>query len=191
MTSDLEAVRADIAAHLTQGASSRHSAFHSPVVATADADLRVMVLRGFDAGSWTLRFHTDLRSPKVSVIGEGAPVGVLGYDRKAKLQLRCRGTGRIEHDTPAVDAAWGQNTAFARRCYLGEGPGIASDIPTSGLPDWAEGRQPSEVEVAAGREHFAILLVALAEIDWFHLAHTGHRRAVWDVATDTGRWITP
>ena len=191
MTSDLKAVRADIASHLAEGASSRHSAFHSPVVATADADLRVMVLRGFDAGSWTLRFHTDLRSPKVALIGEGAPVGVLGYDRKAKLQLRCRGTGRIEHDTPAVDAAWAESTAFARRCYLGEGPGTASEQPTSGLPDWAEGTEPTEAQVAPGRAHFAILLVQLETVDWFHLAHTGHRRAVWDVAADEGRWITP
>ncbi|HCY02993.1 MAG TPA: flavin-binding protein, partial [Erythrobacter sp.] len=61
---------------------------HSPVVATADADARVMVLRAFDADSWLLRFHTDVRSPKVAVIETDSRIGVLAYDRQAKIQLR-------------------------------------------------------------------------------------------------------
>ncbi|APE29095.1 pyridoxamine 5'-phosphate oxidase family protein [Aurantiacibacter gangjinensis] len=191
MIEDLDFIREDIASRLAEGANSRHSAFHTPVVATADADARVMVLRGFDADSWTLLFHTDARSPKVAVIGEGGPVGVLSYDRKAKLQMRCRGTGRIERDTPLADAAWEESTTFARRCYLGEGPGTVSDQPTSGLPDWAEGIQPTPEQVAPARDHFAILLVQLESVDWLHLANAGHRRAVWDVAAGEGRWIAP
>ncbi|NNK46220.1 MAG: flavin-binding protein, partial [Altererythrobacter sp.] len=109
----------------------------SPVVATADADARVMVLRAFDSEAWTLRFHTDLRSPKCGVIGDAAPVGVLFYDKPEKVQIRVRGVGRIEHNTPLADQAWSESTNFAKRCYLGDGPGAASDVATSGLPDWA------------------------------------------------------
>ena len=189
MTETFETIRTDIAHRLSECAQDRRSAMHTPVVATADADARVMVLRDFDTDSWTLRFHTDARAPKCALIGAGAPVGVLFYDRDARLQLRCRGTGRIEGYGPIADAAWEESTTFARRCYMGEGPGTPSDEPTSGLPDWIEGEQPTEEQVAPVRDHFAVLLVELAEVDWFSLSNDGHRRAV--VTRDSGRWIAP
>ncbi|WP_271077505.1 pyridoxamine 5'-phosphate oxidase family protein [Aurantiacibacter sp. MUD61] len=181
----------DIAGRLEEAANSRHSPMHTPVVATRDADARVMVLRAYDRATRTLRFHTDARSLKCDVIGEGAPVGVLLYDQAAKIQLRCRGTGRIERDGPIADAAWEASTTFARRCYLGDGPGTEVEQPSSGLPEWVEGRQPTEEEVAPAREHFAVLLVELAVVDWFFLSNDGHRRAVIDMVTRVGRWITP
>ncbi|QZH76527.1 MAG: flavin-binding protein [Erythrobacter sp.] len=164
---------------------------HTPVIATADADARVMVLRGFDAESWTLRFHTDARSPKAMLIGECAPVGVLFYDPAAKLQIRARGTGRIELAGPTADAAWEESTPFARRCYMGEGPGTLSDGPTSGLPDWIEGLKPDEEQLAPARANFAVLLVALEQVDWFSLSNDGHRRAVLDLVGGEAHWVTP
>ena len=189
MLSTLDAIRNDIAERLADGASNRRSAIHTPVVATADADARVMVLRGFDRGSWTLRFHTDARSPKVAVIESNPRIGVLAYDKQAKLQLRLRGTGRIVTTGPEVESAWSQSDNFARRCYLGSGPGEQSDQPTSGLPPAFEGVEPTAEEVAPARENFALLLVRIEEADWFSLAHTGHRRALF--IADKGRWISP
>jgi len=187
----LDNIRDDIARRLNEGATSRKSAMHTPVVATADADARVMVLRTFDRVGWTLRFHTDARSPKCEVICDGAPVGLLFYDREAKIQIRCRGTGRIERDTPLVDEAWAASTNFARRCYLGEGPGAVSDTPTSGLPVQFEGVEPTDAELETARENFAVLLVELETADWFHLAHDGHRRAIINLASGEGRWVAP
>ena len=163
---------------------------HTPVVATADADARVMVLRAFDADRWTLRFHTDARSPKVAVI-EGDPrMAVLAYDRDAKVQSRLRGTARIERGGEIVDAAWAESTNFARRCYLGEGPGAVSNEPTSGLPPEFERDEPDDVQLVPARENFAVLLMQAEEIDWFSLAHNGHRRAVL-ARNGAGRWIAP
>lgn len=191
----LESIRDDIARRLNEAATSRHSAMHTGVVATADADARVMVLRAFDRRGWRLRFHTDARSAKCEVIGSrdrgGSPVGALFYDREAKIQIRCRGTGWIETDTPLADAAWEESTRFARRCYLGDGPGTVSETPTSGLPDWAEGIEPDHEALAPARTNFAVLVVELAEADWFHLAHDGHRRAIVDVANGNHRWVAP
>ena len=194
-TDSFDAIHADITRRLSEGASSRHSAFHHGVIATSDADARVMILRGWDAASRTLRFHTDARSPKCALIGGpeqgGAPVGVLFYDQAAKIQLRCRGTGRIEREGTTADAAWEASTNFARRCYLGEGPGTVADAATSGLPDWAEGIQPTVEQVAPARAHFAVLLVELAEVDWLFLSNDGHRRAVIDMSGGASRWVTP
>lgn len=191
MLETLNEVRDDVAARLLEGAQDRRSAAHTPVVVTNDADARVMVLRAFDRVGWRLRFHTDARSPKCDVIGEGASVGVLVYDREAKLQIRCKGRGWIERDTALVDAAWKESTNFARRCYLGEGPGAVSDAPTSGLPVQYEGVEPSDEALRPARENFAVLLVELETADWFSLAHTGHRRAQIDLASGGGRWVSP
>ncbi len=190
MQETFESVRADIERRLRDGVENRNSAMHTPVVATGNADARIMVLRDFDAQNWTLRFHTDVRAPKVPEIEADPRVGVLAYDRGAKLQLRGRGSGRIERNGPVADAAWEESTNFARRCYLGEGPGARSDKPTSGLPEWIEGEEPSETQVQPARENFAVLIVHIDEIDWFYLSNDGHRRAVL-TRTGKGRWIAP
>ena len=193
MHDDLDAIRKSFEERLARAASDRWSPMHTPVVATSDADVRVMVLRDFDRATATLRFHTDVRAPKVTAIGGGASVGALFYDKAEKVQLRVRGEGRVESDGPRADAAWAQSDNFARRCYLGTGPGAPSEGPTSGLPDWAEGIQPTDEQVAPAREHFAILLVEAREVDWFSLAHDGHRRALFTRESEMweGRWIAP
>ncbi|XUU59609.1 flavin-binding protein [Erythrobacter sp. HA6-11] len=188
-------VHADIARRLTRAAKDRKSPMHTPVIATADADARVMVLRAFDSDTWSLRFHTDARSPKCEVIGEsGSPIAVLGYDKPQKVQLRLRGEGRIVREGEEVDTAWAASTNFARRCYLGEGPGSASDAPTSGLPSEYEGVEPADEVLMPARENFAILKIDLRELDWFYLAHTGHVRAQFsrDAGGEwAGRWVSP
>ncbi|MEO9463372.1 MAG: pyridoxamine 5'-phosphate oxidase family protein [Marinomonas sp.] len=194
MIETLSEAIAEITRQLERGASQRKSAMHTPVVATADADQRVMVLREFDAAKRRLRFHTDARSPKCGGIGDSAPVSVLFYDFDTKTQIRARGTGRIEHYGPVADAAWESSTTFARRCYLAEdAPGAVSQMGTSGLPEWAEGIQPSEDQVAPARENFAVLLVTLERLDWLYLDNSGHRRAVFTDGAEgwAGEWAVP
>lgn len=189
MEMTLDAVQADILRLLNDAASNRKSPMHTPVVATADADVRIMVLRAFDETTWTLRFHTDGRAPKVDVIGEAAPVGVLFYDRDEKVQLRCRGRANIETASQNADEAWDASDTYARRCYLGKPPGCSSDGPTSGLPAWVEGKRPTEEQLAPVRKNFAVLIVELQSVDWYHLANDGHRRARF--VAGEGEWLTP
>ena len=190
MLETLDLVRADIEQRIAHAAQDRRSPMHTAVVATGDADLRVMVVRGFDSASWTLRFHTDLRAPKVSVIEQDARVGVLFYDPAGRLQIRCTGSGRIESEGRAVDEAWISSDNFARRCYLGDGPGAESSEATSGLPPEIEGIKPSDEQLVPARENFAILLVEIEQADWFSLDHNGHRRAIIEKG-GAGRWVAP
>lgn len=174
----LDDVLNDIAERLQRAARDRRSAMHMPVVGTGDGDLRMMVLRACDPDFAQVRFHTDARSHKVEVIGPGAPVGLLAFDPEAKVQIRARGTGRIETSGELVDAAWAQADAYARRCYLAEaGPGAPIARLASGLPAAVEGIRPSEEQLVPARENFAVLLVTLTSLDWLYLAHNGHRRA--------------
>ncbi len=194
LADNLDAIAADLWARLAEAAASGRSAWHTPAVGTADGDVRIMVLRHADPAAASLRFHTDARSPKAALIGGGAPVSVLFYDAAAKLQLRCAGIGKAVSTGAPADAAWAASAASSRRCYLAElAPGTISETPTSGLPAAAEGRVPTLAESEAGRANFAVITVALTRIDWLHLAHNGHRRALFERSGDgwAGRWVVP
>ncbi|UAB79541.1 pyridoxamine 5'-phosphate oxidase family protein [Erythrobacter sp. SCSIO 43205] len=190
----LEDVREDLSRRLVRAARDRRSPMHVPAVITSDVDARTMVLREFNSRDWALRFHTDTRAPKVAAINADPRMAVLFYDKGAKVQIRVKGTGRVLADGPLVQEAWDKGTNFARRCYLGDGPGALSDEPTSGLPPEFEGHEPTDEQLVPARENFAILMVDLEELDWLYLAHTGHVRAQFtrdDRGKWQGRWVSP
>ena len=192
----LDDVLADAARRLREAAKGRKHAMHTPVVGTADGDLRMMVLREATADLARLRFHTDLRSPKAALIGEGAAISVLAYDPDARVQLRMRGVGRIEHAGPVADAAWERTSATSRRCYLAEtGPGGALVAAGSAIPEALARRSPALEETHAGRANFAVLLVEVRSLDWLRLDHHGGIRAMFTRADAAapwqGGWIAP
>lgn len=195
MFETLDDVLADCRNRLIRAPRDRKAPMHTPVVVTADVDARVMVLRAFDAQGWRLRLHTDSRAPKAQVIDADPRIAVLFYDKGAKIQIRARGTGAILREGAEVDAAWAASTNFARRCYLGEGPGAGADRPTSGLPPEFEGVEPDDAQLVPARENFALLRITLTALDWLYLAHTGHVRAQFVRAGESGpwegRWVSP
>lgn len=194
MFDQLDDVLRDLKDRLIRAARDRKSAMHTPAVVTSDVDARTMVLRAFDAAQWTLRFHTDTRAPKVEPVEADPRVAVLFYDKGAKIQIRVRGTAQILRDAPITDEAWDAGSNFARRCYMGEGPGSMSDAPTSGLPAELEGVQPSDEQLVPARENFAVLMIDIAELDWLYLAHTAHVRAQFKRDAHgnwEGNWASP
>ncbi len=193
MFDQLDDVRQDLTNRLIRAAKDRRSPMHTPAVVTSDVDVRAMVLREFDSSEWTLRFHTDTRAPKVASIEADPRMAVLLYDKGAKVQIRARGHGRILREEQLTQQAWANGSNFARRCYLGDGPGTLSDAPTSGLPAELEGIEPSNEQLEPAWNNFAVLLVELQELDWLYLAHTGHVRAQFTRGSDDweGRWVSP
>lgn len=180
-------------AMIRDGASNRRSPCHMPVVATTDQlgapHMRIMVLRHACHNSRKLRFHTDIRSTKIEQIGNQSASSVLFYDPAAKVQIRLSGHARIVQSGAEADAAWEQSTPFARRCYMAEaGPGSQLSGPSSGLPDWIEGRQPDEGQLTSARDNFAILLFEARHVEWLYLANSGHRRARWSWDDNNSLW---
>lgn len=178
---------------LLDGASNRQAAAHHPVIASVDDDglphQRVMILRQLDWPSRQLRLHTDLRSDKVKQFEKDGPVSVLIYDEVQKLQLRMSGTAYIASNE-VTDTAWSSSTAFARRCYMAEQPpGATSVRPTSGLPDWIEGKQPNEDQLINARRNFAAVIITVNMIEWLYLANAGHRRARWYWSASERDWL--
>jgi pyridoxamine 5'-phosphate oxidase len=195
---DLDASLAHAWALLQRGASNRRSHFHTLTFATTDEqghpDARILVLREADATTARLRFHTDARSDKAALIGNGAAVSVLAYDPDEHIQLRLRGTATIDTASARRQAAWEATSLYGRRCYLGNvGPGGAADAPTSGLPADVEGIEPSAERSAPGLANFAVLWVKITRVEWLFLAHQGHRRARFEASPAgwAGRWLIP
>lgn len=194
MFETLDDVLTDCRNRLIRAPRDRKSPMHTPVIVTGDVDARVMVLRAFDPQAWSLRLHTDARAPKAQVIAADPRVAVLFYDKGAKVQIRARGTGTILRDGAEVEAAWSGSTNFARRCYLGDGPGTDSGEPTSGLPSEFEGVEPDDAQLVPARANFALLRITLTTFDWLYLAHTGHVRAQFAQGPDgvwSGSWVSP
>jgi hypothetical protein len=100
---------------------------------------------------------------------------------------------RVLTDDPMVDGIWQQSTLFARRCYLAEqAPGTPLRGPSSGLPAWIEGQQPTAEQIVPARANFAVLWVGVTAIDWLHLANSGHRRALFRAQDGwAGAWLAP
>lgn len=182
------------------GVKDRNSAAHAPVVGTVDEygapQLRVMILRDASRDTRMMRFNTDVRSHKITQIGVNGATSILIYDVVAKVQLRLSGTAQVVNDGHVADTAWSQSTPFARRCYMAEAsPGSEVLAPSSGLPEWIQGRQPSEDQLLDARPNFATLLFQANKLEWLYLANAGHRRArwTWDDAQGLwdGRWLIP
>lgn len=186
--------------HLGTGVTHRHSPAHMPIVGTVDADgtphLRVMVLRDASRDARTLRFHTDSRSIKADQLRQNPATSVLIYDHAAKVQIRLSGKTNLMMVGDLTDTAWSTSTPFARRCYMAEAaPGTPSAEPSSGLPEWIQGKLPEEEQLTEYRGNFAALLVEIEAIEWLYLANAGHRRArwQWNAAQNSwvGSWLVP
>jgi pyridoxamine 5'-phosphate oxidase len=182
---------ADIGQRLARGVADRRSAFHVPTIATSALDgrprLRTVVLRGFEAGAMTMRFHTDSRSDKVGELSRDPRIAAHFYDPAAKLQLRVEGVARVHRDDTIADAAWAGSQPMSRACYAvqpapGEAIVGAADYVLPVTPD----------EVLPGRANFAAVVIAIETIEWLYLAHRGHRRAIFSRDDGwAGQWLVP
>ncbi len=176
-------------AMLGRGVSDRRHAFHTPTLASVDANglpqARTLVLRGFDPAGRVLRFHTDRRAGKFADVSANPAVCVHTYDPKSALQLRLAGTARLL--LPETDAlarqAWEASQEMSRRCYaITPGPGEVIDAPLPAPPD-----------AQAGIGNFAVLCVAVSRLEFLWLHASGHRRAAYDWHGDVceARWLVP
>ena len=192
---DLELTLAECWRLLQEGAASRHSVFHVPTVATLDErglpELRTMVLRAAEPERQLLRFHTDRRSAKIAQVASCPSGAIHIYDKPTGIQLRLAASLSIEMEGDEVEAAWAASRSFSRICYrVTEAPGREVEHPEAVAFDHGA--------ADGGRSRFCILLARIHRIEWLHLAHAGHRRAVFELIEKnaakpewTGRWLVP
>jgi pyridoxamine 5'-phosphate oxidase len=192
LSGDLQAVLADAMRLLARAVTDRRGAMHTPTIATVGLDgrprLRTVVLRGFEPARREFRFHTDVRSPKVAEIARDTRVAAHVHEPGSKVQIRLEATATLHGDDAIADAAWLASQPLSRTCYAAQpGPGVP--IGEGGaftLP-------ATSAEVEAGRRHFVAVVARIDSLDWLHLAHAGHRRALfrWSGDACEGHWLAP
>lgn len=187
---DLDSVLRHAWALLARGVADRRSPFHAPMVASIGPDggprARVVILRGCDPSARLLRFHTDRRTDKAAELQARPAVALTGYDAGAKIQIRVEGRASVHFDDAIADAAWEGSRSFSRICY-GTDP-----APGTVLAEAGAFSLPSAVdEIAAGRAHFSAVQVKVERLEWLYLAHAGHRRARFELASGEGVWLAP
>ena len=183
-----------------RGVQDRHSAFHTPVLATQSAEgsqARVLVLRAADVAARALTFHTDTRSAKLPELAVDSRAALVFYDGGRKVQLRLKGSISVHANDSLSHLRWIGSRPSSLRCYLGAQPGNTSPGQTSGLPAHVEGREPDVQELVSAEPNFAVLQLSVQRLEWLHLHSRGQRRALftWADAPASSRcdmrWLKP
>lgn len=189
---DLDACRGEFWRLLAEGAQHARTAFHTPALATVDAQgrpqLRTVVLRAADSEGGILRFHCDRRSRKAADIARSGLAALHSYDRDAKVQLRVSGSASLHIGDEVAHEAWAGAMAMSRICY-GTMPAPGTDIDRGDAYT-----QPDEEEVLVlGRANFCVVLVKADTLEFLYLDRRGHRRAGWtrDGEAWVGSWLVP
>jgi hypothetical protein len=160
---------------LERSAADSASPMHLVVLATVGIDgrpsARLMTLRGVDAASGRLWFHTDARAPKAAD-ARARPYGaVVAYDARDGVQIRISGALSLLTEGPRVqELSEGLATAAHERF---EAPG-----PVSAAADPLSVADPTTLMTRSARRHFAVIELRAQTIDWFQVCAAGRRRAV-------------
>jgi pyridoxamine 5'-phosphate oxidase len=165
-----QAMAADLAAAV---ASARHP-LHLLTVATVDAaggpHARTVVLRGFDAACREVRFHTDIRSPKVEQIGADRRVALHWYDATRRLQIRIAAWATAHHGDAIAAAAWHASQPMSRACYT------TSEPPGTSLEAFLPAPPPPAADDDRGLASFAVVCCRFDTIELLVLHASGHER---------------
>ncbi len=116
--------------------------------------------------------------------------------------MQLHGTARIHFDDELADNAWKASLPESLKGYLGPlAPGTVTEGPWINLPEHLRNRLPERQEIEAGRLHFAVIEVAVEQLDWLRLLREGNQRARFqysvDSPADTARlpfeseWLAP
>lgn len=148
-------------------------------LATTDAeraDARLVVLRDADEARRQVIFYTDARSPKVAQMQARSQGTLVGWWPQQGWQLRLRVAVEVHTDGLEVSSRWARvKMSPSAQDYLAALP--------PGTP--VDRFQPER----GSREHFAVVVAQIEEMDWLELHGEGHRRA--RLAGDASTWLTP
>ena len=194
---DLDQINFKIWQMITDGVVNRHSSFHIPVMINSSENNnngRIVVLRNANSDQHTIRFHSDIRSPKVNNLKKNSKVFFIFYDKEEKIQLRVSGDAIINYKNNITRTSWEKTAHMSRKCYLAAyAPGTVSEKPTSGVSDKVENLKYTLEESESGYENFCVIETKIDSIEWLYLAAKGHRRAKFEYSKNNIKknWLTP
>jgi len=178
----LDTLLTEVWQRLTRAIHDRRAAARHPTLATVSADgwpeARTVVLRAADRAGAFLQVYTDLRSAKVADLRANPRAALHIWDKSAHLQARLRTEVTILSGAETA-ALWERLSAPARLAYANTpGPGL----PIQDALGYRQNPDPA---------HFAVLKLAVQEMDVLHLGPE-HRRALYRSAAGwAGQWVAP
>ena len=192
---NFEEIQKKLWSMLDNAVIDRSSPFRIPVFICAnqnEIDGRIVVLRKSDMNNNVLQFHTDLRSPKVSILKKNKNASLVFYDKEEKIQLRVKVTCEINNKNSLAEESWKKTQHISRRCYLtDDAPGTTSENPTSGMISKLEDFDYTMEQSEKGYENFTVIKCNIKSIEWLYLAAKGHRRAKFDIEANKNAWLVP
>ena len=153
-------------------------------------NVRTVLLRGVNEQENLLTFHTDLRSPKIAELSHDPRIALVGVDPVQNLQIRVFGETRIVRDGQARLDAWQSSPDHDLIVYRTR---LAPGTPMSHAGD-ALDEKHDVLDPAKGLEHFCVVEVRPARLDWLDLsASDGPQRACYVRHGDLWihSWIAP
>ena len=176
----------DIWKSLDKGVKDRFSDYHTFSLATSSkdiAEIRTVVLRGYDRQNQSIIFHTNNLTNKIHEIKNNSSVGALFYDRKGKIQIRFNGDAVINNMDQYCKERWNKMSAQSQECYyqnISPGRNIES-------PEIVKNKLENKLS-----ENFTVITINISKIDWLYLSSKGHTRVKF-LKNDgfTGQWIAP
>ena len=171
---------------LDKGVKDRLSDYHTFSLATSSkniAEIRTVVLRGYDRQNQSIIFHTNNLTNKINEIKNNPSVGALFYDRKGKIQIRFNGDAVINNMDQYCIERWNKMSAQSQECYyqnISPGQNIES-------PEIVKNKLENKLS-----KNFTVITINISKIDWLYLSSKGHTRVKF-LKNDgfTGQWIAP
>ena len=192
---DFTEIKKKIWSMLDDAVTNRSSQFRIPTFVCGhnnDIDGRIVVLRKADQQNNLVQFHSDIRSDKIELLKKNPNAALLFYDKDEKIQVRLKVNCIINHQNDITKSSWEKTQHISRKCYLVDnGPGTESDVPTSGLKPELDNFDYTKEQSEEGYKNFTVIQCKIKSIEWLYLAAKGHRRAKFDLESDTDTWLVP
>ena len=177
---------------LQKAVKKRNDDLHLLSVVTIDEqnrpNTRNVVLRDFSIENLTIRFHTDKRSSKIKDIKLNKDICLIGYDKRAKLQIRIDAEAYSIDDKEILLEIWQKMYPMSRECYrVAKSPG--DKIESLAEIKFNEDNDSNLV----GFDNFAAVQCNIKSMEILYLSHTGHIRAKYnnDSGILKGEWLVP
>ncbi len=177
---------------LQKAVKKRNDDLHLLNVVTVDEknrpNTRNVVLRDFSIENLTIRFHTDKRSSKIKDIKLNKDICLIGYDKRAKLQIRIDAEAYSIDDKEILLEIWQKMYPMSRECYrVAKSPG--DKIESLSEIKFNEDNDSNLV----GFDNFAAVQCNIKSMEILYLSHTGHIRAKYNNVNGIlkGEWLVP
>ena len=177
---------------LQKAVKKRNDDLHLLNVVTVDEqnrpNTRNVVLRDFSIENLTLRFHTDKRSSKIKDIKLNKDICLIGYDKRAKLQIRIDAEAYSIDNEEILLEIWQKMYPMSRECYR------VAKSPGDKIESLAEIKFNDDNDSnLVGFDNFAAIQCNVKSMEILYLSHTGHIRAKYnnDSGILKGEWLVP